>query len=429
MKESFTLSRIRDRIEKANNEQEDNRVKKEEIRHELLVIGGGASGIMAAITAARSGIDTAILEHTDRIGRKLLATGNGRCNLTNLVQKPECYRSQEPQKAWKVISAFSEQDTITFFEELGLLTREKGGYVYPYSNQAASLLRCLKSELYRLHVPVYYRTQLVRAGSEQGRFVCETAGKCYYGKKLILAAGSKAAPATGSDGSGYELAKVFGHTVTPVLPALVQLTAGERCFERLSGIRTEAVVSLFCDGEKMACDTGELQLTEYGISGIPVFQVSRYAAEGLEKGKHVTAELDFCPVLPEDKLTQWIENRVRMGIRIREALAGVLNEKLAEFLTEGTDISGKADLTGQQLRMLVSQIKHFDVTITGTKGFEHCQVCMGGVPLSEIDTDSMESRLVRGLYFAGEILDVDGICGGYNLQWAWASGYLAGRLR
>ena len=404
-------------------------MKKEEIRHELLVIGGGASGIMAAITAARSGIDTAILEHTDKIGKKLLVTGNGRCNLTNLVQKPECYRSGEPQKAWKVISSFSEKKAIAFFEELGLLTREKGGYVYPYSNQASSLLRCLKSELYRLGIPVYYRTQITDVSKEQNMFACDTEEKCYYGKKLILASGSKAAPSTGSDGSGYELAKAFGHTITSVLPALVQLKAKERCFEQLAGIRTEAKVSLFCDGEKTACDAGEVQLTEYGISGIPVFQVSRYAAEGLEKGKSVTAELDFCPVLPEDRLIEWIDGKVRTGIRIREVLTGILNEKLAEFFVDSMGISRRAELTEEELMKLARLIKRFPATITDTKGFEHCQVCMGGVPLSEIDTDSMESRLVKGLYFAGEILDVDGICGGYNLQWAWSSGYLAGQLR
>lgn len=404
-------------------------MKKEEIRHELLVIGGGASGIMAAITAARLGIDTAILEHTDKIGKKLLVTGNGRCNLTNLVQKPECYRSGEPQKAWKVIASFSEKKVIAFFEELGLLTREKGGYVYPYSNQASSLLRCLKSELYRLKIPVYYRTRITGVRKEQDMFVCDTEEKRYYGKRLILASGSKAAPATGSDGSGYELAKAFGHTITPVLPALVQLKAKEGCFEKLAGIRTEAEVSLFCDGEKIACDTGEVQLTEYGISGIPVFQVSRYAAEWLEKGTSVTAELDFCPVLPADRLTEWIGSKVRAGIRIREVLTGILNEKLAEFLVESIDVSRKSEFTEQELKKLVRLIKRFPVTITGTKGFEHCQVCMGGVPLSEVDTDTMESRLAKGLYFAGEILDVDGICGGYNLQWAWASGYLAGQLR
>lgn len=402
-------------------------MSKEEIRHELFVIGGGASGMMAAITAAYSGIDTAILEHTDKIGKKLLATGNGRCNLTNLVQRPDCYRSENVQEAWKVIAAFSEKDTVQFFENAGLLTRERGGYVYPYSNQAASLLRCMKSELYRLHIPVYYRTELTQISKQQDSFVCETEKKRYCGKKLIMATGSKAAPATGSDGSGYELAKAFGHRINTVLPALVQLKAEERCFKGLAGIRSEATVHLFCDGEQKACDTGELQLTEYGISGIPVFQVSRYAAEGLERGCRVMAELDFCPMLSECELMNWISAKAGLGIRIRELLMGILNDKLSEFLVEDMRLTEKSGLDKAVLEKLICRIKHFTVTITGTRGFEHCQVCMGGVPLSEIDTDSMESRLVKGLYFAGELLDVDGICGGYNLQWAWASGHLAGK--
>ena len=182
-------------------------MRKEEIRHELLIIGGGAAGLMAAITAARAGADVAIAEHTDKIGKKLLVTGNGRCNLTNLHQTPQCYRSGDADVAWSVVSAFTQKDTISFFKELGLLTRDREGYVYPYSNQAGSLLRVLKTELFRLHIPVYYRTQIQNIYKENGKFVCETEEKNYIAGKLILATGSKAAPKTGSDGSGYALAK------------------------------------------------------------------------------------------------------------------------------------------------------------------------------------------------------------------------------
>lgn len=394
-------------------------MRKEEIRHELLIIGGGAAGLMAAITAAREGADAAILEHTDKIGKKLLVTGNGRCNLTNLKQSPQCYRGGDSDAAWSVVSAFSQKDTIFFFEELGLLTRDRGGYVYPYSNQAGSLLRVLKTELFRLHIPVYYRTQIQRIYKVDGHFICETEDKRYIGKKVILATGSKAAPKTGSDGSGYALAKELGHTVTDIYPALVQLLAKEKCFKSLAGIRADATVKLYLDEQLTAEDMGEVQLTEYGISGIPVFQISRYAAEGLAVGKKVCVEIDFCPALTERELQEWIEKRLCLGIRIREILCGLLNEKLAEYFAES--------FVQDKLGELVQSIKRFKVTITGTKDFEQCQVCMGGVPLSEIDADSMQSRLTEGLYFAGELLDVDGICGGYNLQWAWSSGHLAGK--
>ena len=394
----------------------DTTVEKETIRHELFVIGGGAAGMMAAIAAARAGADAAILEHTDKIGKKLLATGNGRCNLTNLRQKPEYYRSGAPDEAWKVVSAFPPEAAIPFFEELGLLTRDREGYVYPYSNQAGSLLRVLKAELFRLQIPVYYRTQIQTIRKESGRFVCETENRSYEAEKIVLATGSKAAPKTGSDGSGYVLAEELGHTVTELQPALVQLIAEEGCFQRLAGIRADASVKLYLDGRLTAEDSGEVQLTEYGISGIPVFQVSRYAAEGLAAGRKVKAELDFCPALDEIRLKEWIEKRLSLGIRMREILCGLLNEKLADFFAESIE-SG----------LPIQQMKQFPVTIKGTKGFEQCQVCMGGVPLTEIDTESMQSRVVRGLYLAGELLDVDGCCGGYNLQWAWSSGYLAGR--
>ncbi len=396
--------------------QEGNTVRKEEIRHELLIIGGGAAGLMAAIAAARAGADAAIVEHTDKIGKKLLVTGNGRCNLTNLHQTPRCYRSGDADAAWSVVSAFTQKDTISFFEELGLLTRDREGYVYPYSNQAGSLLRVLKTELFRLHIPVYYRTQIQNIRKKNGQFVCETEEKKYIAGKLILATGSKAAPKTGSDGSGYALAKELGHTVTEIYPALVQLLAKEKCFKNLAGVRADAGVKLYVDEKLAAEDIGELQLTEYGISGIPVFQISRYASEGLATGKKIKVEIDFCPALKQQELKEWIEKRLQMGIRMREVLCGILNEKLAEYFAEGY---------GKQ-RELAQSIKHFKVTITGTKDFEQCQVCMGGVSLSEIDADSMQSRLTEGLYFAGELLDVDGICGGYNLQWAWSSGHLAG---
>lgn len=395
-------------------------MRKEEIRHELLIIGGGAAGLMAAITAARTGADVAILEHTDNIGKKLLVTGNGRCNLTNLYQTPQCYRSSDSDAVWSVVSAFTQKDTIAFFEELGLLTRDRGGYVYPYSNQAGSLLRVLKTELFRLHIPVYYRTQIQNIRKENDYFQCETEEKRYYADKLILATGSKAAPKTGSDGSGYVLAKQLGHTVTEIYPALVQLLAKEKCFKKLAGIRADAEVKLYVDEKITAEDIGEVQLTEYGISGIPVFQISRYASKGLAEGKTVRVEIDFCPALNETKLTEWIEKKLRDGIRIREILCGILNEKLAEYFAESF-------ASYERRRELIQNIKYFPVTIMGTKDFEQCQVCMGGVPLLEIDAESMESCLVEGVYFAGELLDVDGICGGYNLQWAWSSGHLAGQ--
>lgn len=405
-------------------------LKKREIYHKLLVIGAGASGMMAAIQAARAGIDTAILEHTDKIGKKLLMTGNGRCNLTNLEQRADCYRSRDCKTAWQILHSFTERDTIDFFRGLGLLTRERDGYVYPWSNQAASVLRVLKGELYRLHVPVYYRSETERLykDTKSGKFFCVTGDSCFKSDRLILAAGSKAAAKTGSDGSGYALAGMLGHSCYPVLPALVQLTAKEGCFQRLAGVRAEGKATVYVGGRKMAEDTGELQLTAEGISGIPVFQVSRFASEGLYRKDKVRAELDFCPCLSERELYGFLDGRIGGGARVKEVLCGILNEKLAQEIVAMIDHSMEGtDFMPREGERLVGLIKRFPVMVTGTKGFESCQVCMGGVPLSELCPSTMESAITKGLYLAGELLDVDGICGGYNLQWAWTSGYLAGR--
>ena len=396
------------------------KVKKKEnaIYHELLVIGGGASGLMAAIAAARAGTDTAVLEHTDKIGKKLLSTGNGHCNLTNMVQQPDCYRGHDSGIAWQIIEKFPETATIDFFRSLGLVTKDRGGYIYPWSNQAVSVLRAIKTELYRLHIPVCYRTKPVKLykDAEKKHFYCVTENGLYECSRLILAAGSKAAPKTGSDGSGYALAEQLGHTVSPVLPALVQLTAAEECFKRFSGIRAEGQITLYIDGAAAAEEEGELQLTAYGLSGIPVFQVSRFAAEGLYRGAEVTAEIDFCPCLSKTELADLTDRRLGSGIRLGEILGGILHERIAE------EIASMAKDKEESIRLT----KHFPVTITGTKDFEQCQACMGGVPLFEIYPGTMESRVTEGLYLAGEILDVDGSCGGYNLQWAWSSGHLAG---
>ncbi len=393
--------------------------KETEHFHDLLIVGAGASGLMAAISAARQGVKVALLEHTDKIGRKLLITGNGRCNLTNQIQRPEYYRSHHGQIAWQVISNFTEDDTIAFFQDLGLVIRERNGGIYPWSNQAASVLRVLKSELFHLGITVYYRAEPVKLYRDEKRacFCCETRNECYLGKALILAAGSQAAEKTGSDGSGYMLARMFGHSIYPPLPALVPLMAKESCFHRLSGVRAEGRITLYADGKELASDVGELQLTEYGISGIPAFQVSRYASEALYQKRYVTAELDFCPNLTVQELEDLIERQTQKGIRTREVLIGILNEKLADEFHSITENE----------KELARRIKCFSSTITGTKGFDHCQVCAGGVPLTEIDPSTMESKKTKGLYLAGELLDVDGACGGYNLQWAWASGYLAGK--
>lgn len=396
------------------------------------IVGAGASGMMAAITAARNGTDVLLLEKNSRVGRKLLSTGNGRCNFTNEYMTPECFRSDHPELISRVLEQFSEEDTILFFREIGILPKSRNGYMYPQPDQASALLEALQMELARLRVDIRTDCQIKEIQKKKKYFELHTDTETFAVRRLIVASGSKAASKLGATGDGYHFAKAFGHSVSPVVPALVQLEAKEKFFKDLAGIRIDAEVTAFVAGKKSACDRGEVQLTAYGISGIPVFQISRYIAKALQKGQRTEVQIDL---LPECSFT-WIMEELHRRIAydktrsIRQILCGLFNQKLIPVLLSCAgvpeNLAGKA-ATDKQLKALTSRIKDFRVHITGTKSFENAQICAGGVNLSEIDPDSMESRKCRGLYLTGELLDVDGICGGYNLQWAWSTGAIAGR--
>lgn len=382
-------------------------------RTDVIVIGGGASGMIAAIFAARLNCQVTILEKEEKPGRKLLATGNGKCNFTNEYQAMDCYYTKDASFVSSVLETFGKTETIAFFRELGIYPAEKNGYYYPHSGQAESVVRLLLKELSRLKVKVKCREQVkaIRV-SKEGYFLVETGTYTYEAEKVILAAGGQASPVLGSDGSGYALAKGLGHTVTPLYPGLTGLVSKEAYFAKLSGVRAQAEISLFADGTRIQSEKGELQLAAYGLSGIPVFQLCHRACEALAEKKQVEAFIDFLPELSETEFTNYIKELMARspGIEEKELFAGIFDKKLANVLAEKGELGGKA------LR----------VPITGSRGFEQAQVTAGGVPLTEIEKETMESKLVQGLYLTGELLDVDGICGGYNLQWAWSTGFLAG---
>lgn len=403
------------------------------MRKKVLIIGGGASGLMAAIMAAREGAEVTILEHMDRVGKKILSTGNGRCNMTNLSLRPEHYRSSQKQFPMKVLDRFSVWDTLNFFDGIGIVTRNRNGYIYPNSDQAASVLDALRFETEHLGIRTVLSCRISKVyKKKQGQFGVETDQGTFMGESLILATGSKAAPVSGSDGSGYKLAASFGHTIIKPLPALVQLRCKGAFFKQLAGVRCEAVIRLVSDTKTLAADEGEVQLTDYGISGIPTFQVSRYAACALDAGREVNAVLDFFPSRSiEDTRTMLKQRREVLGYRpAGEFLNGVLNKKLSAVLLKQAGIRPEiscGQLKNSQLDDLTMQLKQFEVPVTATNSFEQAQVCCGGVDTREIRPDTMESKLIKGLYLVGELTDVDGICGGYNLQWAWSTGAVAGR--
>ncbi len=400
----------------------------------VIVIGAGASGMAAAIAAAGRGASVTVLEGNEKPGKKLLLTGSGRCNLSNLKQGDDCYRGADPLFAKRVLERFTPQDAIRFFRSIGLLTCDRDGYVYPVTGQASSVLDVLLLELSRRKVKMKYREKVRSVSKEGAEFLVKTDGWTYRADAVVLAAGSMAVPSTGSDGSGYDIARMCGHRIVPPMPALVPLTVREQAFSRqLSGLRMRAAISLHCTdrGAQAAVirrESGELQWTDYGISGIAVFQLSRYAVQCLEQGGRVSAKIDLLPDHSEEELLEHLRLRSLAGTAA-QMLVGILPAKAVHPLLQAAGISPQtaaASLAKADLDSLAARIKRLALSITGSRSFDQAQSCQGGVDCSFVDPETMESRLVPGLYFSGEILDVDGACGGYNLQWAWASGHAAG---
>lgn len=374
--------------------------------------------MVAAIVAARKNAQVWMLEHNDKVGKKILVTGNGRCNLTNERMDSSFFRSDTPFFVKEVLKQFSYMETKQFFEELGVVLKSRFGYCYPASGQASAVLDVLRMELKHQNVNIVLGTHVNKIRKKK-KFIVEAGSGNFEAERVIIATGSKAAPKQGSDGSGYELLHSFGHRMIPPVPALVQIRCKENFLKQWAGIRTDGKISVFVDGRLETSDQGELQLTDYGVSGIPVFQVSGRAVRLREEGLKVTLLLDFLPDFDREGLAAFLRARQEQCPykSVKQLLIGLLPEKLAEVL-----MTGKPDIS-----KLAEKIKEFPIEITGGKSYEQAQVCSGGVPLSEVYSDTLESRKVPGLYLAGEILDTDGICGGYNLQWAWTTGALAGR--
>ncbi len=408
--------------------------------YDCVVVGGGAAGMMAAITAARTGVSVCIVEHTKRLGSKILQTGNGKCNFTNLDMRAQMYNNDDKEFVNSVLDNFGVNDALSFFEELGVYYKSKNGYVYPHSEMAVSLQEALVLELDRLGVHILVNAELLCINKNAGLFAIsyrsnEGADMNNYklsARRVILATGSKAAPKTGSDGSGYKVAKSLGHKVKKPLPALVQLVSDCPYCKLMSGVRSIGKVEIYVDGKIIAFDEGEIQYTDYGISGIPVFQVSRYAVEAVDKGLFTQARIDMVPDISKEQLLSDIRKRVqRDGNKtVEQFFSGIINKKLvcAACREVGIDISVKVrKLSVDRLDLIVEALKNFCFNIIDFKGFENGQVCQGGVVLSQVNVRTMESLVCDGVFFAGEILDVDGKCGGYNLQWAWSSGYVAGK--
>jgi hypothetical protein len=381
----------------------------------ILIVGGGASGLTAGIMAAREGASVTILEQNDQIGKKICVTGNGKCNLTNLSMKEEDFRGEHPEFAQGILKQFPVEDTVRFFNELGIFTISRNGYLYPRSGQAKAIPDVLSMEARHLKIKIKTNEQVTAIQKEQGLWKVQTKTWTYEGDAVILANGSKASKVPGADGSGYAMAEVLGHRIIPPLPALTALKCSGNFLSAWAGVRVNGAVTLCVDGQPDRIQEGELQLTEYGISGIPVFQLSRYAIRALAEGKNVSLLVNFLPEVPGEQMEEFLRLRRKdcPYKSDKELLIGLFPEKLAKVLLSRDS--------------LAEAVHAFPLKVREGLGFDQAQVCSGGVDTAEINPKTLESLLHKNLYFAGELLDIDGTCGGYNLQWAWSSGAVSGR--
>lgn len=400
----------------------------------VIVIGGGASGLISAIYAAKGGNEVVILERNNTCGKKILMTGNGKCNYWNSNQDLNHYHSMNKELLPQIITSKIQDEVKNFFENIGIVPKIKNGYYYPYSNQATSIQTALILEAKLSGVKIENNIFVEDIIRKENKYLIKTNNKDYLADKVIIATGSKAAPKTGSDGNGYELVKKLGHSIIKPLPALVQLKGRENYFKEWVGIKQDVKVSLLENDVLIKKEVGEIVLTDYGISGICVMQLSGLIARGLDSGNKETVLINFAPWIGDtvEDFIQWMEVRSKkvLNRNITELLDGILNYKLVNLLIKKSKI--KPEVKWQELSenskiILAQNIMTFRQEIIETNSFDKAQVCSGGVPLTEINIKTMESLMNKGLYIVGELLDVNGDCGGYNLGFSWISGILAGK--
>lgn len=380
--------------------------------HENVIVGAGASGMMCGYLLGKSGRDAVILEKNTSPGKKLSATGNGRCNFTNRRMGGEYYYG-DTEFVGAVLSQADTGKVIRMFEEIGMFHREKDGYCYPYNGQAATAVSLLNDACLEHGVSFRFDTRVTKVVHKDGeyRIHCKN-GERYRCRNLILASGGKACASLGGDGSGYKLCRSLSHHVSELLPGLTGLRAEGREWNKLAGIRMPGEVSLLLDGRFTARERGEIQIVKDGISGIPVFQLCRVAAGGLAAGRTVNCVLDCCPELDEGQMEEWLS---RHGTG---KLSGLVHAKLAGLIRERA---------GDSVPEIVRMLKQYEIPVTGTFGIERAQVTAGGVATDEVSAETMQSKIHDGLYIIGELLDVDGMCGGYNLHFAWSTAYICAR--
>ena len=398
----------------------------------IIVIGGGAAGMMAALAAKEHGSEVLILERNDRVGKKLLATGNGRCNYTNINLNINNYHGNNPKFSYVGLSEFNVDKTIEFFEKLGITPAiEENGKVFPLSFQASSVLDVLRYEIEDRGIELITEAQVSEIKRKNGFSVILKDKTTFIGDKVIIATGGMALPSSGSDGSGYTICKKLGHTITDIFPGLVQLKLESNFLRSLDGVKFFGIAGIYIDNKLVLEDKGDILFTSYGISGPPILQLSRIALDYLNKGKNVELKVSIIHTKTEEELFEYLLNRFSFMPKkaIETGLIGLINKRLIIPILKEINIDKEkviSSLSKEEIIKLTNILISWKFKVVGSQSWGNAQITAGGVNTDEVDNKTMESKIVKGIYIVGELLDIDGDCGGFNLQWAWSSGYIAG---
>jgi predicted Rossmann fold flavoprotein len=399
----------------------------------IAIVGGGASGMIAAITAARLGADVTIYERQDRVGKKLLATGNGQCNLTNLKCSLDHFHGDDPGFAAKALERFPADTTIAFFNSLGALTiAEADGKVYPRTLQASTILDVLRFELEQRNVAITPSTAIERVKQNGSVFTLQSDTSRFSSDAVIISCGSRAMPQLGGNKSGFEILAHLVHTMTDHYPVLVPIKTDCPYSRHLKGTKIQADVSVHVDDTMVARDSGELLFTEYGLSGPPIIQLSIPINKALHQKKKVRCLVDLFPDRERGELSVHVQKRLetKAGLPLETALIGFVNKRLISSLIADSGIFDPRKrcktVTRDEMNLLAETVKNWSFAVTGSLSWNEAHVCAGGIKTDGFNRETMESLLVKSLYATGEVLDIIGDCGGYNLQWAWSSGFIAG---
>ena len=404
--------------------------------NKILVVGGGAAGMMAAVTAARNGKKVRLIEKNEKLGKKLFITGKGRCNITNAADIEDLFSAvvSNPKFLYSSFYSMTNDQVIDFFEELGVKTKvERGGRVFPESDHSSDVIRALEQEMKRLGVEIRLRAEAEEILAEDGRVtgVRLSSGKELHADAVIIATGGISYPSTGSTGDGYRFARECGHKVADLSPALVPMEVKEWYARELMGLSLRNVEIRITDGKKKLYEEfGEMLFTHYGVTGPVILSASSIVGKKLREHP-LTLHIDLKPALTEEQLDKRMlrEFEANHNRQFKNAVDSLFPSKLKPVIVELSGIQEDKkvnEVTKEERLHFVRLIKDFSMTLTGMRGYNEAIITKGGVSVKEIDPGTMESKLVNGLYFAGEVLDLDAVTGGYNLQIAWSTGYLAG---